>query len=131
MIVDSSALVAVLRDEPLADRILDVLDGADRLAMGAPTYVETCLVIDARKNPALSRHLDELVAVADIEIVPFTAEHARRAREAFREYGRGSGHPAHLNLGDCYSYAVASVAHEPLLFVGDDFTHTDIRAALG
>nr|WP_246301159.1 type II toxin-antitoxin system VapC family toxin [Microbacterium immunditiarum] len=106
----------------------DAMASANRRLMSAATYVEASVVIDARQNPVASRLFDELFD--DIEIVPATAEQARIAREAYRDYGRGSGHPARLNFGDCFSYALATERREPLLYVGGDFAHTDIRSAL-
>lgn len=132
MIVDTSALVAILLDEPGADRLYDaILDHADgRPRLSAPTLVELGVVIDGRRDPALSRNLDEVLHRLEVEVVPFDADQARVARQAYRDFGKGSGHPARLNLGDCFSYALASVRREPLLFVGDDFTHTDVRSVL-
>ena len=97
--------------------------------MASSNFLETAIVIDARRSPEGSRALDDVIAEFEIEIVPFTAEHARIAREAYRDFGKGSGHPARLNFGDAMAYAVARGEREPLLFVGDDFTHTDIEAA--
>ena len=132
MIVDTSAVVAILLDEPAAPGLYDaMLDQADgRPHLSAPTLVELGVVIDGRRDPALSRNLDEALLRLEVEVVPFDAEQARVARQAYRDFGKGSGHPARLNLGDCFSYALASVRREPLLFVGDDFTHTDVRSVL-
>lgn len=130
MIVDTSALVAILRGEPDADRYVDALTSAGRPRMSAATYVEAADVVDANQDPVLSRRLDELLETAGIAIEPLTVTHAEAARRAYRDFGKGSGHPAGLNLGDCFSYALASVASEPLLFKGDDFTHTDLVAAV-
>lgn len=130
MIVDTSALVAILRGEPDANRYIDVLAGSERTAVSAPTWVETGVVVDANGDPVLSRRLDALRREADIAIFPFTAEHAAIARQAYREFGRGSGHPAKLNLGDCFSYALATATGEPLLYKGDDFGFTDVASAL-
>lgn len=128
MIVDTSALIAIALAEPGSERVADAMASADRRLMSAATYVEASVVIDARRNPVASRLFDELFD--DIEIVPVTAEQARIAREAYRDYGRGSGHPARLNFGDCFSYALATERRELLLYVGDDFAHTDIRSVL-
>jgi ribonuclease VapC len=130
MIIDVSAIVAVALGESSADAVLDAMVAADRCAISAPTLVEACIVIDARRNPTASRRLDEFLADADIEVIPFTAEQARIARQAYRDYGRGSGHPANLNFGDCFSYALAAERREPLLYVGDDFGQTDLHSAL-
>lgn len=129
MIVDSSALVAVLNDEPRAQELVTLM--RDRsTAMSAATYVEAAVVVDARQDPALSRQFDALLSTLGIAVVDVTPEMAAVARQAYRDFGRGSGHAARLNFGDCFSYALAVVRDEPLLFVGDDFTHTDVRAAL-
>ncbi|BDZ59788.1 MULTISPECIES: type II toxin-antitoxin system VapC family toxin [Barrientosiimonas] len=129
MIVDSSALVAVLNDEPRAQELVTLM--RDRsTAMSAATYVEAAVVVDARRDPALSRQFDTLLSTLGIAVVDVTPEMAAVARQAYRDFGRGSGHAARLNFGDCFSYALAVVRDEPLLFVGDDFTHTDVRAAL-
>lgn len=129
MIVDSSALIAVVGAEPDHEVYRRVLLGAtEALRLAAPTLVEAYLVAD---NRGLGRTLDGVLRGADIEIVPFDLEMARIAREAHRDFGRGSGHPAKLNLGSCFSYALASITGEPLLYKGDDFGHTDVRSALG
>lgn len=135
MIVDSSAVVAIIRDES------DALVHARALAeaalsdppsgkISAATLVELSIVVDSTKNPVTSARLDEILADNQVAVVPFTAEHARTARQAYRDFGRGSGHPAKLNMGDCFSYALAKVTREPLLYKGDDFVHTDVRSAL-
>lgn len=130
MIVDSSALVAIIEEEPEALDFSAALAEADRRRVSAATYVETAMVLDGRGSPSVSRRLDVLLETADIAIAPFTERQARLARAAFRDYGRRSGHPARLNLGDCFSYALAVDSGEPLLYQGDDFTHTDVRRAL-
>jgi ribonuclease VapC len=130
VIVDSSALVAVLRQEDDStryDRALAVAGGA---RMSAATYVETALVIDGRRDPVMSHGLDRYLSTMRVEIVALTPEQARVARAAHRDYGRGSGHPAGLNLGDCFAYALAKDLDEPLLYKGDDFVHTDVIAAV-
>ena len=93
--------------------------------------VETAAVVDRVGDPVLSRRLDELLGLASIETVASDAHHAALARAAYADFGHGSGHPARLNLGDCFSYALAKANDEPLLFVGQDFIHTDLRSALG
>jgi ribonuclease VapC len=128
VIIDTSAILAILRDEPdaaaLAGRLLD-----DRCAMAAPTLVELAIVTEGRGGAALRLEAEALLARARIEVVAFTAEHARLAMEGWRRYGRGR-HAAGLNLGDCFAYALAQSRGEPLLFKGDDFRHTDVKAAL-
>ena len=96
----------------------------------AANFVEAALVIDSSRDPVASRRFDDLCREAHLIIEPVTEAQARIAREAYRDFGRGSGHPAKLNFGDCFAYALAKVSGEPLLFKGDDFAHTDITAAL-
>lgn len=129
MIVDTSALVAILRQEEDAAAFARILERADGALMSAASYLELSIVIDGDRNPVASAAVDDLIAVARIEIAPVTAVQARLAREAYRRYGRGSGHPARLNYGDCFSYALARDRALPLLFKGDDFPHTDIIPA--
>ena len=128
MIVDTSALVCVLTDEPEAERLLLVLASADSLRMSAATYVECGIVMDNRSSAATRRRFDELLATLEMEIVDLTPEQARLAREAHRDFGRGSGSSAGLNLGDCFSYALAADVGEPLLYKGHDFGQTDISS---
>ncbi len=130
MIIDASAIVAIALDELTADDLIATIVEADSPAMAAPSFLEACIVIDSRRNPAAGRRLDALMRTAGIQVVSFTADQAVIARQAYRDYGRGSGHAANLNLGDCFSYALAADRGEPLLYVGDDFGHTDIRSAL-
>ncbi len=130
MIVDTSALVAILKLEPERVPFAEILDRADSLRISAATYVELSIVMDRRKSPALSREVDEIIERFNIQIEPVTAEQARIARQAYRDYGRASGHAANLNFGDCFSYALARAKREPILFKGDDFVHTDLRSAL-
>ncbi|HWG19802.1 MAG TPA: type II toxin-antitoxin system VapC family toxin [Terracidiphilus sp.] len=130
MIVDSSALVAILLNEEDGDALSRVLDGAEIVRMSAASYLEISIVIDHYRDAALSSRLDDTILDAEIVIEPVTMEHARIARQAYRDYGKGSGHPAQLNFGDCFSYALAREKREPILFKGDDFGHTDLRSAL-
>ncbi len=130
MIVDTSALIAILKLEPERVPFAEILDQADSLRISAATYVELSIVMDRRKSPALSREVDEIIERFNIQIEPVTAEQARIARQAYRDYGRASGHAANLNFGDCFSYALARAKREPILFKGDDFVHTDLRSAL-
>lgn len=129
MIVDSSALVAILKREPEHATFSALLEAKQDVKISAATYFETCIVIDSVRQPAMSRKLDDLIETSRIVIEPVTAEQARIARQAYRDYGRGSGHPASLNFGDCFSYALARDKREPILFKGDDFVHTDLRSA--
>jgi ribonuclease VapC len=129
MIIDTSALVAILRDEPDAERFATAIEAADVSRISAMTYVELGAVIDRARDAVASRRVDELIDVAGIVIEPVTVEQARVAREAYRDFGKGSGHPAGLNIGDCFSYALAKSIGEPLLFKGSDFAETDVRSA--
>lgn len=127
MIVDSSALVALILQEPGHQKIGRVLRTEDKLHMSAATWVELGVVADRRLSEANRRRLDAMIDGLGIVLVPLSAAQARRARQAHRRYGPGSGTLARLNMGDCFSYALAIELDEPLLFVGDDFTHTDVR----
>lgn len=130
MIVDTSAIVAILKDEPEGIAFSKALDEADYAGISAASYLETAIVIGRYRDPVLNAELDELLEDAGIVIVPVTQEQAKIARQAFRDYGRGSGHAANLNFGDCFSYALARTMREPLLYKGDDFSHTDLPSAL-
>jgi ribonuclease VapC len=130
VIIDTSALLAILRDEPEAKACAQATEEATIRRMSAASLLEAAIVIDATRDPIASRRLDELIVVAGIAIEPVTAEQARIGREAYRDFGRGSGHPARLNYGDCFAYALAKTTGEPLLFKGTDFSHTDLRAAI-
>ncbi len=129
MIIDTSAIVAILLDEAHAESLVEILSAATALKMSAATAVELNAVLTRRLRPEDHRRVERLLDVWEIELVPFDAAQAGIASRAYRDFGRGSGHPAALNLGDCYSYALAFVTGEPLLFVGDDFVHTDVVAA--
>jgi ribonuclease VapC len=129
MIVDTSALIAILRDEPDAMTYARAIAGAAIRRISAANYVETAAVIDASRDPVASRRFDDLLREAELVVEPVTAAQARIAREAYRDFGRGSGHPAQLNFGDCFAYALARETGEPLLFKGKDFGRTDVRSA--
>ena len=131
MIVDTSAIVAIARGEAGARAIKEALANSSDSRISAPNYVELCAVMQLRDRPEIGRLVDRLLDDYGIRVEPFDAEQARVAAQAYRDYGRGSGHPARLNLGDTYSYALAHVTGEPLLYRGDDFTHTDVRRAQG
>lgn len=130
MIVDTSVIIAILRDEPDAAEIREILGQPQICRMSALNYVEAGVVVDSNRNPVLSRRLDDLLRVVQIGIEPVTVEQARIAREAFRDFGKGR-HRAGLNLGDCFAYALAKEKGETLLFKGDDFCHTDIQSVEG
>jgi ribonuclease VapC len=131
MIIDTSALIAILRDEPDARDCALAIENSRSRRLSAANFVETALVIDGSRDPIASRRFDDLVKEAQIVIEPVTEAQARIAREAYRDFGKGSGHSAKLNFGDCFAYALAKVTGEPLLFKGDDFIHTDIIPARG
>ncbi len=130
MIVDTSAVIAVLGEESDAPRFLRVLTmSPEPKRMSAANYLEASIAVDANRNPLLSRRLDELIVQTEIVAQPVTLEQAEIARAAYRDFGRGSGHPARLNFDDCFAYALAKSMREPLLFKGDDFAHTDVAIA--
>lgn len=129
MIVDSSAVLAVIFGEADAARFTDALAGADACRMAAPTWLEASMVVEGRGGLAAVQRLDDFMAEAAVEVVAFTAAQARLAQQAWRRFGKGR-HRAGLNYGDCMSYALARDRREPLLFKGDDFVHTDIEPAL-
>jgi ribonuclease VapC len=125
VIVDSSVLVSILRQEPDARAFALALERAPIVRVSAATLLETSLVIGPRRQP----ELEELIDSSAMEVVPFDGSQWRVARDAHARYGRGSGSPARLNLGDCFSYALAKHLGMPLLFKGKDFTHTDVEPA--
>ncbi len=126
MIVDTSALIAILRDEPEARSFAIAIAEADRRRISAANYLEAAIVMDGSRDPIASRAFDDLLREAGIVIEPVTAEQAKIAREAYRDFGRGTGHPARLNFGDCFAYALAKTTGEPLLFKGDDLRQAGI-----
>ncbi len=130
MIIDTSALIAILRAEDDASDMALAIERAQVRKISAANYLETAVVIDASRDPIASRRFDELVDTAELRIEPVTHDQARIARDAYRDFGKGSGHKASLNFGDCFAYALARSTGEPLLFKGNDFGHTDITPAL-
>ena len=130
MIVDSSALVTIIKREPGWETYSRALDSSKLLRLSAGSFIEISIVIDALRDPVLSARFDEVIVDSEIVIEPVTVAQARIARQAYRDYGKGSGHPAKLNFGDCISYALAREKREPILYKGDDFVHTDLRSAL-
>ncbi|MSQ15697.1 MAG: type II toxin-antitoxin system VapC family toxin [Dehalococcoidia bacterium] len=129
MIIDTSALIAILRNEPEAGSYARAIERAGRVRISAASFVEAAIVIDASRDPIASRRFDDLCRETQLVIEPVTEAQARIAREAFRDFGKGSGHPAGLNFGDCFAYALAKETGEPLLFKGNDFARTDIAPA--
>jgi len=130
MIVDASAIVAILRNEPEADAFAEAITAAEVRRVSAVSYVETAAVIEGGRNPIASRRFDDFFREASFTIEAVTVLQARIAREAYRDYGKGSKHPAQLNLGDCFAYALAKSMDEPILFKGRDFGYTDLASAL-
>ena len=130
MIIDTSAQVAILRDEPEAAICARAIEDAAARRISAVNFVETAVVIDGSRDPIASRRFDDLLKAAAAVIEPVTEIQARLARDAYRDFGKGSGHSAKLNFGDCFAYALAKTAGEPLLFIGADFAHTDIVSAI-
>lgn len=129
MIVDSSVLIALILQEPGHQKIGRVLRVEDTLHMSTATWVELGMVADRRLSEVNQHRLDAMIDGLGIVLVPLSVAQARRARQAHQRYGPGSGSAARLNMGDCFSYALAIELDEPLLFVGDDFTHTDVQRA--
>jgi len=131
VIVDTSALIAILRQEPEALEFSRILAAAERPQVSVANFVEAGVVVDGARNPIVSREFDDLIRLAGIEILPVTVEQGRLAREAYRDFGRGSGHPAKLSFGDCFAYALAKESGEVLLCQGNDFAETGVSSARG
>jgi len=129
VIVDSSAVLAVIFGEADAARYAAAMAAADACRMATPIWLEASVVVEGRGGLAAVQRLDDFMAEAGMELLPFTPEQARLAQVAWRRFGKGR-HRASLNYGDCMSYALARQRAEPLLFKGDDFIHTDIEPAL-
>jgi ribonuclease VapC len=129
VILDTSAVIAILRLEAEASEFARIIERAKQLRISAVSYVEAAAVIDGSKDPIASRDFDELIEVAQIALEPVTEAQARIARQAYRDFGKTSGHPAKLNFGDCFSYALAKSKGEPLLFKGQEFSRTDVKSA--
>lgn len=128
MIVDSSAVLAILFGEPDARRHAAAIMGAHPCRMSVANVLEASIVVERRAGEAAGHDLDALLERAGIELVPVTVEHLDAARRAWRRFGKGN-HPAALNFGDCFAYALARTTGEPLLFKGGDFSQTDIDRA--
>jgi len=129
VILDTSAVIAILRLEAEASELAALIERAQHRRMSAVSYVEAGAVIDGSRDPVASRRLDELIEEAEITIETVTEAQARVARQAYRDFGKPSGHAAKLNFGDCFSYALAKSKAEPLLFKGEDFSRTDVKKA--
>ena len=130
MIVDTSAIIAILREEDDAAVYAQAIAAGGARRLSAASYLECGIVLDSQRDPIISRGLDELIQEAEFVVEPVTERQARLARQAYADFGKGSGHPAALNFGDCLSYAVALDLREPLLWKGNDFGHTGVQSAL-
>lgn len=128
MVLDTSALLAILLGEPEAPAMVRAVAGDPTRLLGAPTLVEAAAVMHARKGPGGEVALDALLERMDIHVVGMSLPAARLARLAYSRFGKGVGDPAVLNYGDCLAYGVAMAEREPLLFKGDDFSRTDVTA---
>jgi ribonuclease VapC len=126
MVIDTSALLAILQNEPERRSFNEEIEAADSRLVSAATYVECSMILESRYGAEGVRDLDHFIARAQITLVPVDAEQARIARDAFRKYGKGR-HRAGLNFGDCFSYALCRALDQPLLFKGSDFPHTDVE----
>jgi len=130
VIVDTSALVAIMADEPDAPRIATAIHHArGRIAVSAATLLEAAMVVESRGGEEAWRNLDAMLRHIGAEVVPLDRQQAEAARRGWRRFGKGR-HEAALNLGDCFAYALAMERDEPLLFKGDDFAQTDVKRAL-
>lgn len=130
MVIDSSAILAILQNEPERRRFNALIVAAERCSLSAATFVELSIVLQARFGREGHADLELFLRTAQVEIVSFNREQGELARKAFALYGKGR-HRVGLNLGDCFSYALARFLDEPLLFKGDDFLYTDLRFAAG
>lgn len=128
MILDSSAVVAILRAEPEAPAMAEAMARAGACSLSAVSYLEAAIVIDSGRDPIASRRFDDFLRESGIVVEPVTFRQARIAREAYRDFGKGR-HRAGLNFGDCFAYALAKDKGEDLLFKGEDFRHTDVEPA--
>jgi ribonuclease VapC len=130
VIADTSAIIAILTEEDNAAVYAQAVADADVRRLSAASYLECGIVLDSQHDPIISRGLDDLLQEAEFVVEPVTERQARLARQAYADFGKGSGHPAGLNFGDCLTYALALDLREPALWKGDDFGHTGIQSAL-
>jgi ribonuclease VapC len=130
VIVDSSAIVAILWQEEDAAEFAMAIEAASICRLSIASFLEISIVVQRLRGPLTRRLFDQMIDTGAITLEPVTLEQGRIAADANRRFGRGSGHPARLNFGDCFSYALAKATGEPLLFKGDDFGHTDVAAAV-
>lgn len=128
MVIDTSAVLAWLKGEPERERIVEALEARSVCRISAVSLLEAHIVVRAREHPTMLDKLERFLEEIDAVVMPFNEQQARLADAAFQQYGKGQGHPAQLNLGDCVVYALAKAVGEPLLFVGDDFSRTDIES---
>ncbi len=129
MVVDTSALLAIFLAEPERKQFLEVITQGDTRYISAANVLETGIVLEARRGEAAGREFDLFLRQAKLEVVPVDSDHIEIARLAWRKYGKGR-HAAGLNFGDCFTYALAKAMGEPILFKGEDFTHTDLSPAI-
>jgi ribonuclease VapC len=127
MVVDSSALLAILLNEPEAEEFASILKNSKLKIIAAPTYLETCMAAKPKLGPRAIDEIKYLMDLAVIETIDFTVDASELAVKTFLKFGKGQGHPAQLNFGDCMSYAVSKLEGLPLLFKGDDFSQTDVE----
>jgi ribonuclease VapC len=127
MIIDSSAVLAILFNEPEKETFLKEIEEHPSPIMSVANYLEVAMKIDSFRNPILSRILDDLIDELGILLEPVSLDQARLARDAFKDFGKGMGHKASLNFGDCFAYALAKSKKDRLLFKGNDFSHTDLK----
>jgi len=130
MIIDTSALIAILKNEPESKAFSAAIEVAKVVRITAASYLESNIVVGRYKDPILTARLEDILENPGLQVEPVTLTQVKIAWEAYRDYGKGSGHPANLNFGDCFTYALAREKREPVLFKGDDFIHTDLRSAL-
>ncbi len=129
MVLDTSAIIAILQNEPGSDRLVESMEKAGVLRISAASVVEAGIVMFSRFGDAGEIEVDQFIHRLGVSVIPVTELHAEQARTAYRRYGKGH-HPARLNYGDCFSYAIAVSLQEPLLFTGEDFAKTDVRTVL-
>ena len=130
MIVDSSAIIAITTNEPTSERYLDALLASPSRRVSAATLLEAAIVVDRHPSPLAAPKFDRLIERLRFIVEPVMPSQVAIARSAYQRFGKGSGHPAKLNFGDCFAYALAKELDEPLLFIGEDFVHTDVRRVL-
>jgi len=129
MVIDTSAVIAILRAEPEAELFLSAIDAAESAHLSAATYLEIAVVVTRMGDAIVSRNFDRLLEDLNVAVHPFTLDQAKIARQAHRDFGKGN-HPAALNFGDCFSYALAKTLGQPLLYKGRDFAQTDVASPI-